>query len=148
MHFSGCGEKKFVPSLLRVGGRANQAFGRKSLDVNLQDKTTTHPQSKFHAPPHDPLEAFPRTNNTLHPHTLASTHDFIKITNAQDTRRRGGCQYFSTTITVPKLVFFHTPPFTPNYRKLPTRPPVLLIKVFAHPPLSPGLAMVSAKVVV
>jgi hypothetical protein len=47
-----------------------------------------------------------------------------------------------------KLFFFHTPPFMPNYMKFPTRPPVLLIKVVPHPPLSPGLVMVSAKVMV
>ena len=99
-------------------------------------------------PAHDPLEPFAYINNTMHPHTFASTHDFIQITNTQHTRRRGGCQYFSTTIAVPKLVFFHTPPFIPNYRKFPTRPPVLLIKVVPHPPLSPGLVMVSAKVMV
>ena len=125
MHFSGCGEKKFVPSLLRVGGRANQAFGRKSLDVNLQDKTTTHPQSKFHAPPHDPLEAFPRTNNTLHPHTLASTHDFIKITNVQDTRRRGGCQYFSKPKNHcrSKTGFFPHSPLHTQLQEIPYAPP-------------------------
>jgi hypothetical protein len=130
------------------GAGGDQAFGRPRLLPSLQDKTTSHTQSRTHAPPPWPIGTVclvkPQPTST-HFHV---PHTFPFITNAQDTRRRGGFQHFSTTIAVPKLFFSTLPPSHPATGNSLRAPPVLFIKVLPHPTLSPGLVMVSAKVMV
>ena len=118
------------------------------MPTPLQDQMTSPPQSRAYTPPHDPLEPIPHSNVHLYPYTFTS-HAQIHSNHQHPTHtQEGGFQYFSTTTAVRNLLFFHAPPFTPNYREFPTRPPVLFIKVFPHPLLSPGLVMVSVKMMV
>jgi hypothetical protein len=157
MRCSGCGEESFgpmMPSSRVTGCMGVEIMG---IEIRLLDDHSSRqndyapPKQSPPPPPHGPLEDFPYMNNTLHPHTLASTHDFVQITNAQDTHRRGRWQYLSKTTFSRDLFFFFTAPPSPShptYRKCPLRPPVLFIKVSPQPPSSPGLVLVSVEMMV